>query len=131
MLKRNLIAISIVVLGLGITSASGQDRDAASGLATGVKATRTSNRKAVIKKPAVTVKKPKQIQAGQNSDRTISNQRSSGNSFLIRKPLGKQMQQENNSTYQQIIKNNNTHQNRRMQPNPSRKGSKSKRQHLP
>lgn len=65
MLKRNLIAIAIIVMGLGITGAFGQDREAGSGLATG------------IKKPTTTVKKPKQVQPGQNSGGTITNQRTS------------------------------------------------------
>lgn len=65
MLKRNLIAIAIAVFGLVFASnAFGQDREAGSGLATG------------IKKPTTTVKKPKQVQP-RNSGGNISNQRTS------------------------------------------------------
>lgn len=69
MFKKNLIAIAIAVLGLGITGAFGQP---------------TSVRKATVKKP--TIKKPasKRIQPG-NSGGTVTNQRTSGKSSRIRK----------------------------------------------
>ena len=78
MLKRNLIVIAFIIFGLSATNnAFGQDREAGSGLATGVRATENSNRKATIKKPtSIAAKKPKQIQPG-NSGGTISNQRTS------------------------------------------------------
>ena len=79
MLKRNLIviAIAIITLGLGITSAFGQAADWE--IKPAVKNPKTS----VKKSNSVKVRKPQQVQPG-NSGGTISNQRTSNNSS--RKP---------------------------------------------
>jgi hypothetical protein len=119
MLKTNLIAIAIITLGLGITSAFGQAAD--------------WEIKPAVKTPKTTIKNPKQVQPG-NSGGTITNQIVSNSSSRTKKTVVS----STNQKLEAVRKPKSTKGMTEYVDNdeyrtkkPARKGSKGKRQHKP